>query len=77
MQEKAGICCPADELMSIVTKNYLAELKSVLKFQPKFNEHTQKVKNEVAQSLNSTLDQITFVGIHNRRTVNKFIWIFK
>ena len=55
--------------MSYVTKNNLPEVKKALQLQPKFVEHANNIKNEVAFKLNSTIEDITFVGIHHRRTV--------
>jgi hypothetical protein len=69
-QEDAKECCPADELMKYVSQNNLAEVKKALKFQPKFVQHTIQVKENIAKVYNSTIDQITFIGVHNRRTVS-------
>lgn len=54
--------------MAYVTQTNLAEVKEALVFQPKFQKHAEKIQNEVAAQLNASIDEITFVGIHHRRT---------
>ena len=63
------MCCPADELMSYVNKVNIQEVRNALQFQPRFVEHSDRIKKGVAEKMNSTLEDITFVGIHHRRTV--------
>ena len=69
-QHDSPVCCPADELMRYVSKNYLEGVRSALQFQEKFIEHVTKVKYNISQKLNTPLEDITFIGVHNRRTVS-------
>ena len=68
-KENSPVCCPADELMTYIGKTNINELKHTLQFKPMFNRHAEKIKSEVATELNSTLEDITFIGVHHRRTV--------
>ena len=58
--------------MRYVSKNYLEGVRSALQFQEKFIEHVTKVKYNISQKLNAPLEDITFIGVHNRRTVSLY-----
>ena len=68
-QENSPVCCPADELMRYVHDHNMLEVRQSLQFQSKFQTHAKYVQENVAGQLNATLEEITFVGVHNRRTV--------
>ena len=70
VQENSPVCCPADELMTFVSKTNIQEIKDTLQFKSKFSEHSANVKNKVANQLNSSIEDITFIGVHHRRTVS-------
>ena len=74
-QENSPVCCPADELMRYVHDHNMLEVRQSLQFQSKFQTHAKYVQENVAGQLNATLEEITFVGVHNRRTVRIF-WHF-
>ena len=70
VQENSPVCCPADELMTFVSKTNIQEIKDTLQFKSKFSEHAANVKNKIANQLNSSIQDITFIGVHHRRTVS-------
>ena len=62
-------CCPAAELMQYLVDNYSAETRKLLKFHRKFVDAAESTIRSVAEKIGRPVDEITFVGIHNRRTV--------
>ena len=56
--------------MTFVSKTNIQEIKDTLQFKSKFSEHSANVKNKVANQLNSSIEDITFIGVHHRRTVS-------
>ena len=56
--------------MTFVSKTNIQEIKDTLQFKSKFSEHAANVKNKVAKQLNSSIQDITFIGVHHRRTVS-------
>ena len=56
--------------MTFVSKTNIQEIKDTLQFKSKFSEHAASVKNKVANQLNSSIEDITFIGVHHRRTVS-------
>ena len=75
-KENSPVCCPADELMSYVNEHNLPQVREMLQFQPKFQNHAKYIQENVAQQLNSSIDEITFIGVHNRRTVSSVLFSF-
>ena len=55
--------------MAFVTKTNIEEIKTILQFQPKFSEHAKNIKKQITHKLNSSMEDITFIGVHHRRTV--------
>ena len=70
-KENSPVCCPADELMRYVHDHNMHQVRQSLQFQRKFQNHAEYVQENVAQKLNASINEITFVGVHNRRTVSK------
>ena len=62
-------CCPAAELMQYLIENYSSETRKLLRFHRKFTEEAEKTIRNVAETIGRPVDDVTFVGIHNRRTV--------
>ena len=62
-------CCPAMELIEYVEKEYLEDFKKELDFRKDLETHSSSVKQQIAEEHNIPIGHITFVGIHNRRTV--------
>ncbi len=58
--------------MKFVNENWFTEMKQALKMKPKFVKHAENIKNEIAAKYDSPLEDITFIGIHNRRTVSNW-----
>ena len=56
--------------MTFVSKTNIQEIKDRLQFKSKFSEHAANVKNKIANQLNSSVEDITFIGVHHRRTVS-------
>ena len=56
--------------MTFVTKTNIEEIKTLLQFQPKFSEHAKNIKEQISHKLNSSVEDITFIGVHHRRTVS-------
>ena len=63
------MCCPADELMTYVSKHNMAEVRNALQFKEPYLDHVALVKKNISETLKTPLEDITFIGIHNRRTV--------
>ena len=55
--------------MTYVTKNNLQGVKDSLKFQSKYIDHAMEIKKNVSIEMKMPLEDITFIGVHNRRTV--------
>ena len=56
--------------MKYVNDNNMKEVREMLQFQPKFQNHAKYIQENIAQQLNVTIEEITFIGVHNRRTVS-------
>ena len=67
-------CCPAAELMQYLIENYSSETRKLLRFHRKFTEEAEKTIRSVAKTIGRPVDDVTFVGIHNRRTVILSVW---
>ena len=65
-------CCPAQELMSFVQSHYLDQIRSNLRLKEEFIRFARETREQIAtqrQGSSSLDNKLTFVGIHNRRTV--------
>lgn len=51
-----------------IQNRYAKILRETLKFQPEIQKRADRVKKNVALKMNLSEDEITFVGVHNRRT---------
>ncbi len=47
----------------------MSETREALQFLPKFVDYAQDLRRKASQRVGIPLEEITFVGIHNRRTV--------
>ena len=56
--------------MKYVSKHNLQGVKDSLKFQSKYVDHAQEIKKNVSIEMKMPLEDITFIGVHNRRTVS-------
>lgn len=63
-------CCPGEELQQFTQDHFVSEMRSSLVFQDRFQDHVGKIKAETAAKAGVSLDEVVFVGIHNRRTVS-------
>ena len=68
-QVKMETCCSAMELIKHVEDNYLTDLRQELEFKRGLKTAAKEKMEQVAESMNLPLESITFVGIHDRRTV--------
>jgi hypothetical protein len=64
-------CCPAQELMQYLIDHHLPETRKLLKFLPKYQDEANKTLLSIANKLGRPIDEVTFVGIHHRRTVSE------
>ena len=55
--------------MQYLLDNYLSQARKMLKFLPKYVEEANKTLHSIAEKLGRPFDDVTFIGIHNRRTV--------
>ena len=68
LKPDAKKCCPAEELQNFVLEHYLPEAREGLKLKPSLIEHAASLKAKAATRAGLSVDNATFVGIHNRRT---------
>ena len=62
-------CCPANDLMTYIQRNYLEQIQKLLKLKDNFVCHAQEVMANIASDQQKSAGKLTYVGIHNRRTV--------
>lgn len=62
-------CCPAEDLMGYVLRNHFDTIRSSLVIKEEFISWAKSAKVRVASAMQLPVDKITFVGVHNRRTV--------
>ena len=62
-------CCPANDLMTYIQRNYLEQIQKLLKLKDSFVNHAQEVMANIASDQQMSAGKLTYVGIHNRRTV--------
>ena len=60
------ICCPSLELHQYVNDHYLEEVRASLPLQKRFQGKVDEIKAEIANGLNLEIDDVTFVGLHDR-----------
>lgn len=70
-QNDAKKCCPTQELYEFVRSQNLEEIKSSLVFKPEFQSYVSEKKEKASKRIGIPVEEITFVGIHNRRTVRQ------
>ena len=63
----AKICCPGEDLQKYVQEHY-SEFRDGLRFLPEFRDYAADLKRKAAVKVGKNVADITFVGIHNRRT---------
>ena len=54
------------ELHQYVHDNYLDEVKSSLPIHKKFLEKADEAKAEIAAKINLPIEDVTFIGLHDR-----------
>ena len=60
------ICCPSMELHQYVHENNLEEVRASLPLHKRFEERADLTKLEIANEINMPIEDITFIGLHNR-----------
>ena len=64
-------CCPAEDLMGYVLRNHFDEIRSSLRLKEEFTSYAKSTKARIAINMRLPIEEITFVGVHNRRTVRR------
>ena len=62
-------CCPAEDLIGYVLKNHFDLIRSSLPFREELVSWAKATMAKIAFNKNLPVEKITFVGVHNRRTV--------
>ena len=65
-KKEIKICCPSMELHQYVHDNYLDEVKASLPIHKKFLEKADEAKAEIAAKINLPIEDVTFIGLHDR-----------
>ena len=60
------ICCPTMELQEYVQDNYLEETRASLPLYKRFQIRADAKKLEIASQMKVPIEDVTFVGVHNR-----------
>ena len=69
------MCIRDRDLQLFVQNNSGEEARRSLKFRPQFAEYARKKRERAVEIRGVPVEDMTFVGIHNRRTVNRSIYI--
>lgn len=67
-KKEVKVCCPSAELFGYVYEHYLDEVKASLPLHKAFLEMADKAKADIAAQIGLKIKDITFVGLHDRRT---------
>ena len=59
-------CCPSMELHQYVHDNALEEVTASLPIQHRFRKEAELTKLEIASEVKTPIEDITFIGLHNR-----------
>ena len=59
-------CCPSAELFQYVYDNYLDEVKAALPLRKSFLEMANKARSDIAVQIELPVQDITFIGLHDR-----------
>ena len=65
-KKEIKICCPSMELHQYVHDNYLDEVKASLPIHKKFLEKADEAKANIAAKINLPIEDVTFIGLHDR-----------
>ena len=57
--------------MGYVLRNHFDEIRSSIRLKEEFTSYAKSTKSRIAINMRLPIEEITFVGVHNRRTVSR------
>ena len=65
-KNEVKVCCPSMELHQYVHDHYLKEVVATMPIRKDFLKKADETKTNIAKQLDMDIEDITFVGIHDR-----------
>ena len=65
-KNEVKICCPSMELHQYVHDHYLKEVIASMPIRGDLLKKAEETKNKIAKQLKKDIDDLTFIGIHDR-----------